>query len=410
MNTRVRLAVSAAGALLLVSLAAHAEPGPTATTSRETSEAVVPTPPSEPAVTPSAIVAPADGVAGTPSAPQVPSSSAAAPAAVASAPAPVDTPATFGAPDSFPPPPDQSVLGLKMYGDTLFQVRNHASVHNTFAAPHLDLFGTADVDRLSFLTEVFFEADDNQIATDLERLQVSYLFSNWLRLRMGRTHTAFGYYNDTYHHGNLFELTTARPYAVEFEDGGGLFVAHLVGIGADGVFDLSSAGQLHYDLEVGNGRLADTTMVAIEEAGKDAKLINLRLRWLPIDGLIIGGNILHDQIPGLAPVAGAVGRPRSTSSLLARTPCTWTRESMPYSKCMPFDTAFPAVPSVSPMAGFSSSAMPLVSSLRISGPSSFGSREVVTSSTKVTAERTSARGISSITGSGSIGSPSRSWR
>jgi hypothetical protein len=197
-----------------------------------------------------------------------------------------------------------------MYGDTQFQVRDHAPVHNSFAAPHLDLFGTADVDRVSFLTEVFFEAHDNEISTDVERLQVSYLFSNWLRLRMGRTHTAFGYYNDTYHHGNLFELTTSRPFAVEFEDSGGLLTAHLVGAGADGTFDLAGAGQLHYDLEVGNGRLSDTTGVAIEEAEKDAKLVNIRLRWLPIDGLTIGGNLLHDVIPALAGSATLPDRPK----------------------------------------------------------------------------------------------------
>jgi len=197
-----------------------------------------------------------------------------------------------------------------MYGDTLFQVRNQAATHATFSAPHLDLFGTADADRVSFLAEVFFEARDNEIATDVERMQVSYLFSNWLRLRMGRTHTALGYYNDTYHHGNLFELTTSRPFANEFEDEGGLFGAHLVGFGADGTFELGAPGQLHYDLEVGNGRLADTTGVAIEQAGKDAKLVNLRLRWLPVDGLILGGNVLHDEIPGIDASASAIGRPQ----------------------------------------------------------------------------------------------------
>ena len=224
-------------------------------------------------------------------------------------------PAGFAPADSFGAAGDQTALSLKMYGDTLFQARNHAPVHNTFAAPHLDLFGTADVDRLSFLTEVFFEARDNEISTDVERMQLSYLFSNWLRLRMGRTHTAFGYYNDTYHHGNLFELTTGRPFAMQFEDEGGLFGAHLVGVGADGSFDLPSAGQLHYDLEVGNGRLADTTGVAIEEAGKDAKLVNIRLRWLPIDGLTIGANFLHDQIPALDAAGTTAGRPKVNESI-----------------------------------------------------------------------------------------------
>lgn len=152
--------------------------------------------------------------------------------------------------------PDTSAVSLKAYGDTLFQAVNHGPVKTTFAAAHLDLFLTAEVGKLSFLSEVFFEArEDNSIGTDIERLQVTYLFENWFRVHAGRSHTAFGYYSDTYHHGNLFELTTARPFGVGFEDSGGLFTAHLVGAGADGTFELGKAGALRYDAEVGNGRL-----------------------------------------------------------------------------------------------------------------------------------------------------------
>lgn len=226
----------------------------------------------------------------------------------ASAPPAREAASSFGSGEDFSAPPSQPSLTLKMYGDTHFQVRNHADVHDSFAAPHLDLFGNAEAERLAFMTEVFFEADDNEIAVDVERMQVTYLFANWLRLRMGRTHTAFGYYNDTYHHGNLFELTTTRPYAAQFEDAGGLFTAHLVGLGGDGTFELSGAGQLRYDIEVGNGRSSDTTSVAIEEASKDVKLVNVRLRWLPTDALILGVNALHDQIPSAT--VGVATRPK----------------------------------------------------------------------------------------------------
>lgn len=81
-----------------------------------------------------------------------------------------------------------------MYGDTQFDVRNHAAVHDSFAAAHLDVFATADVGKLSFLGETFFESGEgNEFAVDVERVQISYLFSNSLRVRAGRTHTAFGY-------------------------------------------------------------------------------------------------------------------------------------------------------------------------------------------------------------------------
>jgi hypothetical protein len=183
-----------------------------------------------------------------------------------------------------------------LYGDTQFSGRSTGPVKTSFAAAHLDLFATADVGRLSFISEVFFEAEDNELAFDVERAQVSYLVANFLRLRAGRSHTAFGYYNDTYHHGNLFELTTSRPFSVQFEDAGGLFTAHLVGAGADGTFN-APKGTLRYDLEVGNGRLADITAVAVTDAGKNGKLLNLRLRYIHDSGFTLGVNGLIDAFP-----------------------------------------------------------------------------------------------------------------
>jgi hypothetical protein len=215
-------------------------------------------------------------------------------------------------------PPESAGVALKVYGDTLFQYSRRDPVKTTFEAAHIDLFLSADVGRLSFLSEVFFEGrDDNEIAVDVERLQFSYLFNNWLRVRAGRSHTAFGYYNDTFHHGNFFELTTERPFAVQFEDEGGLLPAHLVGVGIDGTFDAGSVGSFRYDLETGNGRLSDVQAVAITKAGKSAKLLNLRLRWLtPIDGFVLGVNGLHDVVPALAATATDPGRAQVSENIV----------------------------------------------------------------------------------------------
>ncbi len=255
-----------------------------------------------------------------------PSSSAPAPDA-SSAPAAHAEPATLAAPPattweapSFSSDPlgamsSATDLTLKMYGDTGFAVRNHAyqpwplstanpnvyspGVWNSFFAPRIDLFGAADVGKLTFLTEVMFEGESNTIGVDVERLQINYLFANWLRVRAGRTHLAWGYYNDTYHHGNLFELTTSRPFSVNFEDSLGLILAHNVGVGIDGTFELGSAGSFRYDAEIGNGRPADVTSVALQFAEKDEKAVNLRLRWISLDGLILGVNGMRDVVPSL---------------------------------------------------------------------------------------------------------------
>lgn len=142
------------------------------------------------------------------------------------------------------------------------------------------------------------------------------MVDNWLRLRAGRSHTAFGYYNDTYHHGNLFELTTSRPFGVGFEDEGGLLTAHLVGAGIDGTIEAGAAGAFRYDLEVGNGRLADTSAVAVVKAGKTEKMVNLRLRWLtPMDGLTLGVNGVYDVVPGLEATPTDPGREKIVETI-----------------------------------------------------------------------------------------------
>src|SRR5439155_6889228 len=136
-------------------------------------------------------------------------------------------------------------VDLKFYGDTSFGVRNHSDVSNGFTASRLELFPTASTDRVSFLAELMAEGGDtNEISVDLERVQVSYLFSNWLRVRAGRMHTAFGYYNDGYHHGRFFVLTTERPKLVGFEDEGGVLAAHLAGVALDGDSPVGAAGAI----------------------------------------------------------------------------------------------------------------------------------------------------------------------
>jgi len=197
-------------------------------------------------------------------------------------------------------------LDLKVYGDTSFSARKPVrtspdDVHTTFSAASLDLFPTYSIDRLSFLAEIMFEGNtNNEIGVDLERVQATYMFADWLRIRAGRMHTAFGYYNDAYHHGKFFELTTSRPYMTNFEDGGGMLMAHLVGIGLDGKVPVGDLGDFHYDLEVGNGRGRSTDEVPSFIARTDTKQVNARLRFMPsfADGLILGVNGLYDDIPG----------------------------------------------------------------------------------------------------------------
>ena len=194
-------------------------------------------------------------------------------------------------------------LSINTYGDIGYEVDHSTApsdTTNSFSAPRLELFLQETQGRLSFLAETMFEVgDNNAFGIDMERIEVAYLFSDYLRLRAGRFHTAIGYYNDAYHHGRYFQTTVDRPEMVRFEDEGGLIPAHSVGLHADGRFPLGDKGSLRYDVDLANGRghLPDEVTNLADANG--AKAYNLRLRIEPafLDGLILGGNIYFDKIP-----------------------------------------------------------------------------------------------------------------
>jgi hypothetical protein len=152
-----------------------------------------------------------------------------------------------------------------------------------------------------------FEVDEeNNFVLDVERTEVAYLFSDYFRVKVGRFHTAIGYYNDAYHHGRYFQTTVDRPEMVRFEDEGGLIPAHSVGLHIDGLLPLGPIGSVRYDAEVVNGRgpIPDSVTNAVDP--NNQKAFNLRLRFEPSfpDGLMLGGNIYVDKIK-----ANAVDQP-----------------------------------------------------------------------------------------------------
>jgi hypothetical protein len=194
-------------------------------------------------------------------------------------------------------------VNLNVYGDIDYVVtKQQQETSDSFMTPRLELFLTATQNRLSFLAETMFEVgDNNEFAVDIERVEVAYIVSDWLRLRGGRFHTAIGYYNDAYHHGRYFQTTVDRPEMVRFEDEGGLIPAHSVGIHVDGRFLLGAAGSLRYDLDLANGRGKTPDQVTNLTDPNQGKMYNLRLRFEPSipDGLIVGVNALTDSIDAL---------------------------------------------------------------------------------------------------------------
>ena len=199
--------------------------------------------------------------------------------------------------------PASGDIALSLYGDVDGGLQTTGTRRGTtdgFSAAKLELFTAASSGSWSFLAETLFEAgEDNEFGIDVERIQIGYLYREWLRVAAGRFHTAIGYYNDGFHHGAFFMPGVARPRVVQFEDEGGLIPAHSVGVHADGRFALG-ASHLRYDLELGNGRAADREVVQVDHDTNRPKAVNLRLRYEPsgtLDGLILGASAYFDGIP-----------------------------------------------------------------------------------------------------------------
>jgi hypothetical protein len=174
---------------------------------------------------------------------------------------------------------------------------------NSFALGQLALFVTSAInDRVSVLAEVVLEssAENTEVTTDLERLQLTYRMNDHLNLSAGRYHTGIGYYNAAFHHGSYFETTIGRPRIFAFEDEGGVLPVHEVGLSARGIVPKTGSA-LRYVAEVGNGRRWATGLDADQEAldQNQSKSTNVGLSFRPEAwrGAEVGASIYRDNIP-----------------------------------------------------------------------------------------------------------------
>jgi hypothetical protein len=122
-----------------------------------------------------------------------------------------------------------------------------------FNVGSLDLYLTPQFgDRVRSLVELVFEVDkDGNVATDLERVQMGYAFSDAAMGWIGRFHTPYGYWNTAFHHGAQFQTAVSRPRFLDFEDKGGILPAHTTGAWLTGAMGAPS-GRFGYDLYLGN--------------------------------------------------------------------------------------------------------------------------------------------------------------
>lgn len=125
---------------------------------------------------------------------------------------------------------------------------------NGFNVGSLDIYLTPQFEgNVKTLIELIFEnTPEGSLATDLERAQIGYTFSDAATMWAGRFHTPYGYWNTAYHHGAQMQTSVVRPRFLDFEDKGGILPAHMVGLWATGKIR-AGGGRFTYDAYAGNG-------------------------------------------------------------------------------------------------------------------------------------------------------------
>ena len=144
---------------------------------------------------------------------------------------------------------------LKGFGDvnfkksTLEESPDHIA---SFAVGHqIDFFVSMTLtDRIDFLSEMIIsEVEEIDI---VQRFHIGYIFSDALKVRVGRFHTTLGYWNPVFHHGTFTHITIERPRFLLFEYERGVLPVHMVGIWTSGRY-APGPMILGYDLSIGNG-------------------------------------------------------------------------------------------------------------------------------------------------------------
>jgi hypothetical protein len=195
--------------------------------------------------------------------------------------------------------------GLPMHGFADVGAGNHNAQfpeYKGFEIAELDFFLTP---RLGARTRALFElnfevGEDGSVGVDLERAHIGYQFSDSATVWLGRFHTPFGYYNTAFHHGQEIATSLRRPRFLEFEDHGGVMVAHTVGAWLTG-YQRAGEGKVTYDLFVGNSqRIVDGSIDMNNPGNTNGNAIfGGNVGWLPgglLDGLKVGVSAFSTRI------------------------------------------------------------------------------------------------------------------
>jgi len=169
---------------------------------------------------------------------------------------------------------------LLLFPELLFENKDNESLSDSDLTPSLDLFGTARQGRLRLLGEVFVSDDE----FDVERLKLGYAFAPETVVWAGRVHNPLGYWITQYHHGNYLQTSVSRPEVARFEDEGGLFPNHIIGLLLDTThtsgnraFDYSLLAGTGPELRAGNN--AELHFAGLSNVGDGKHKLNITGRF-----------------------------------------------------------------------------------------------------------------------------------
>jgi hypothetical protein len=196
-------------------------------------------------------------------------------------------------------------LGLPLHGFAdvgYVHSSNDPTRQGGFALGTLDIYLTPEFgDRVKSIIELAFEYnDEGALATDLERMQFGYTFSDAMTLWVGRFHTPYGNWNTAFHHGPQIQTSVIRPRFIDFEDKGGILPTHAVGLQASGGLRMGD-GKLQYDAYLANGNSIKDGVLDFNAVKDDNanKLVGGNLRYEfggTLEGLTLGAHALSQQV------------------------------------------------------------------------------------------------------------------
>jgi hypothetical protein len=194
----------------------------------------------------------------------------------------------------------RSRFSLNFFGDTTLSIGSPAAPDHflSFAFGAQDLLLKGELgNHIVATTEIAMEPDDSGIVVDIERFGVKWQSKRFF-VEMGRTHTAFGYWNNAYHHGRWLQPSIDRPRWVAFEDAAGILPVHWVGIDV-GTKLKAGAGTLNLFASVGNGRGVIVDDVRNARDYQSLKALHLAAEFVGIHWpeLRAGVSFIIDRIP-----------------------------------------------------------------------------------------------------------------